>query len=248
MDWKDVLKLIRAELAKLSLSEGKIADLKFGAVEGDDDKPGQSFDDLLGVLETGLTDAGTSADGTAASVVKLTKERDALKATNTELKAKVDSAGDVDARVSTAETKATTATERAVKAEGELRSSRILGAARDKLDDLGLPAAQRKTAIALLNMGLDGVEVDDSGKVSGLEARLSKLKTEHPHVFAKPAGGGAQGDGGGDEGGTTATGAGAAGAQGATGTTDTDDDRYTEQLEAALGVKAPAADGNAAAA
>ncbi len=237
VDWKEALKLIRANLAKLKLEDGTLAEVKIG--EGDDAK---TFDDLLGVLETGLATADTAADGTTADVLKLTKERDALTLERDELQAKVVAAGDVDARVTAAETKERTATERATLAETNLRSSRILGAARDKLDALKIPADQRKTAIALLNMDLEGVEVDDKGKVSGLDKRLGTLKKDHPHVFT-PAkeGGGPAGDGGGDAGGTDGTGAGAGASDGSGGESTSDDARYAAQLETAMGVKPEAA-------
>ena len=241
MDWKEAIKAVREGLKGLKLAEGSIGDLKLGGVEGDADKPGQSIAELLGVLESGLKGADTSADGNAASTLKLTKAHDKAKAENVELKAKLASAGDVDARVASAETKERAATERATLAETSLRSSRILSAARDKLDALGLSASQRKTGLALLNMDLDGVEVDDKGTVSGLEARLATLGAEHPDTFAKRApASGAQGDGGGDVGGTGGAGAGTGGADGNAGASD-EGTKYQAQMEAAMGIPPAAA-------
>ena len=249
MDWKEALKAIREALGKLTLADGKLADVKIGAVEGDETKPGQSFDELLVVLETGLQTAGTDADGHAAELVKLRAEVATLQTTTAEQKTKLDAAGDVDARVATAEGKTTKLTERAIKAETALRSSRILTAARDKLDELGLPPEQRKTAVALLNVDLTGVEVDDAGVVSGLDKRIATLKTAHSHVFKiAKGGGGPAGDGGGDAGGTTGAGAGNNAADGSSGGAGDGDDRYSRQLEAAFGVTPPAAATNATAA
>lgn len=239
MDWKQALAAIRKVLTGLKLTDGTMADVKHG--EGDEAK---SIDELLGTLETSLTAGATSADGNAAQVVKLTNERDALKTERDELAGKVASAGDVDARVAAAEGKATKATERAISAEGSLRGLSVKSAARDALDSAGLPPAQKKTALALLMLDVSDVEVDAEGAVSGLKAKLAGLKTEHPHLWTAPKTG-AEGDGGGDAGGTgnAGAGSGASDGKGMAGTGD-DNAAFEAQLSAAMGIK-PDAGGNA---
>lgn len=234
MDWKQTLAATRKLLSGLKLEEGaKLADVKHG--EGDDAK---SLADLLGSLETELKAGATSADGNAAAVVKLTNERDSLIVERDALAEKVGAAGDIDKRVSTAESKETKATERAIAAEGKLRDLSIRGAARDALDDAGLAPGQKKTALALLMFDLDGVEVDDAGTVSGLAKRMESVKADHPAVWAKQTNAGPAGDGGGDAGGTGDTGAGSGAADGTGGGESKGDDARAEsQLMAALGIK-----------
>lgn len=152
------------------------------------------------------TKAAVSAatDDTKAKLVASKKAAAEAKAKADELEAQLASAGKTDEAVAAALKKAAEAQEQSAKLAVKLkvrdiRDAAVAQLAEAKVEERRIPEAKRAAALRLLDFA--GVDLDESGSVVGLAAKVEALQTECPWLWDAAA---AAGDGDGDgTGGTT---------------------------------------------
>ena len=130
----------------------------------------------------------SAVDAEKAKRLASTKEAKEAKQKAAELAKQLGAAGQADEALAAAQKAAAEATARVAQLEAQSRARDIADAARSALSraelEGGAKIPQERLAAALKLLDLDGVDLDDSGAVVGLEAKVDALKGTASFLWA----------------------------------------------------------------
>lgn len=144
-------------------------------------------DDWAEALGTTASEAVASATASAtdaekAKRVKAAKKADDATAKVAGLEEQLAAAGDADGALKKAQEDLGTARVELAEMKAQIRARDIARAAMKALTDV--PEARR--GVALKQLDLSGVDLDEAGAVVGLEAKVTALKEAHPFLWESP--------------------------------------------------------------
>lgn len=158
-------------------------------------------DELKAAGEKAVADAVASAiDSEKAKRLKAKKQASDAETTIADLRSQLESAGQADEALAAALKKAGEAQAEAESLKAAIRRRDIADAARQALsaselsDGHKIPADRLGAALKLLD--LDGVDVDESGAVVGLESKVDALKSGNAFLWQPPPEAKTSGNGG----------------------------------------------------
>ncbi len=162
-------------------------------------------DDWIPALKKAGEDAAKTAvasalDAEKAARLKAQNEAKEAKAEAKKLAIQLKSAGQADEALAAAQKEAAEASALVANLRGQARARDISDAARSAIGKAEVEGGGKippdRLSAALKLLDLDGVDLDDSGAVVGLEAKVDALKGAAPFLWAAPADGKQTGNGG----------------------------------------------------